>query len=52
MAWSSLVEGGEGSYLPNCQTILDIAFYTPPLFFVSLKAQQLTTWADTSLHLP
>ena len=24
-AWSSLVEGGEGSYLPNCQTNLVIA---------------------------
>ena len=23
--WSSLVEGGEGSYLPNCQTTLVIA---------------------------
>ena len=35
--WSSLVEGGEGSYLPNCQTNLVIA---------------LTTWADTSFHIP
>ena len=26
-AWSSLVEGGEGSYLPNCQTTLVIALY-------------------------
>ena len=24
-AWSSLVEGGEGLYLPNCQTTLAIA---------------------------
>ena len=24
-AWSSLVEGGEGLYLPNCQTTLVIA---------------------------
>ena len=26
--WSSLAEGGEGSYLPNCQTNLVIAIYT------------------------
>ena len=25
LAWTSLVEGGEGSYLPNCQTNLVIA---------------------------
>ena len=32
-AWSSLVEGGEGSYLPNCQTNLVIALYKLSLFF-------------------
>jgi len=31
--WSSLVEGGEGSYLPNCQTNLVIALYTLSLMF-------------------
>ena len=25
VSWSSLIEGGEGSYLPNCQTTLVIA---------------------------
>ena len=32
-AWSSLVEGGEGSYLPNCQTILVIVLDALFLFF-------------------
>ena len=32
-AWSSLVEGGEGLYLPNCQTNLAIALYALILFF-------------------
>ena len=27
-SWSSLVEGGEGQYLPKCQTNLVIALYT------------------------
>ena len=31
--WSSLVEGGEGSFLPNCQTNLVIALYTLSLLF-------------------
>ena len=31
--WSSLVEGGEGLYLPNCQTILVIASCTLSLLF-------------------
>ena len=34
--WSSLVEGGEGSYLPNCQTNLVIALYTLSLLFGKL----------------
>ena len=33
-AWSSLVEGGEGSYLPNCQTTLVIALDALFLLFV------------------
>ena len=33
ITWSSLVEGGEGSYLPNCQTNLAIALYTLSLLF-------------------
>ena len=32
-AWSSLVEGGEGLYLLNCQTILVIALYALSLLF-------------------
>ena len=31
--WSSLVEGGEGLYLPNCQTNLVFALYTLSLLF-------------------
>ena len=31
--WSSLVEGGEGSYLPNCQTTLVIALDSLSLLF-------------------
>ena len=32
-AWSSLVEGGKGSYLPNCQTTLVIALDALSLLF-------------------
>ena len=32
-SWSSLVEGGEGSYLPNCQANLVIALNTLSLLF-------------------
>ena len=32
-SWSSLIEGGEGLYLPNCETNLVIALYTPSLLF-------------------
>ena len=32
-AWSSLVEGGEGSHLPNCQTNLVIALDALSLLF-------------------
>ena len=32
-AWSSLVEGDEGSYLPNCQTNLVIALHALFLLF-------------------
>ena len=32
-SWSSVVEGGEGSYLPNCQTNLVIALDTLSLLF-------------------
>ena len=32
--WSSLVEGGEDSYLPDCQTNLVIALYTLSLLFL------------------
>ena len=31
--WSSLVEGGECFYLPNCQTTLDIALDALSLLF-------------------
>ena len=44
---SSLVEGVEGLYLPNCQTNLVIALYTLSLLFFKLKTQHLITWADT-----
>ena len=31
--WGSLVQGGEGLYLPNCQTNLVIDLYTLSLLF-------------------
>ena len=40
--WIALVEGGEGSYLPNCQTNLVIALYRT-------QTQQLTTWAPRAI---
>ena len=49
---SSSVEGSEGLFLPNCQTNLVIALYTLTLLFFKFKTQQLTPWADISLHLP
>ena len=33
IAWSSLVEGAEGLYLPNCETNFVIALYTLSLLF-------------------
>ena len=45
--WSSLVEGGEGSYLPNCQTTLVIVFDALFLLFCIFT----NTTADMSLHL-
>ena len=32
-AWSSLVEGDDGSYLPNCQSNLVIALHALSLLF-------------------
>ena len=34
--WTSVVEGDEGSYLPNCQTNLLIALYKLSLLFCKL----------------
>ena len=50
-AWSSLVEGGEGSYLPNCQTTLVIALDALFLLFCIFINTTAYHWADTSLHL-
>ena len=36
IAWSSLVEGAEGLYLPNCETNFVIALYTLSLLFSKL----------------
>ena len=33
LPWSSLVEGDEGLYMPNCQTNLVIAIHAPSLLF-------------------
>ena len=35
--WSSLIEGGEGSYLPNCQTTLVIALDGSLLFCIFIN---------------
>ena len=41
----TLVEGGEGSYLPNCQTNLVIALYTlSPLLFCKFKDTTAYQW--------
>ena len=50
-SWSSLVEGGEGSYLPNCQTNLVIALYTLSLLFckfINTKAYHLGRYEPSS----
>ena len=39
-AWSSLVEGGKGTYLPNGQTYLVIALFTLSLLFIVLQVHE------------
>ena len=50
--WSSLVEGDEGSYLPNYQSNLAIALYALSLLFCIFVNTTAYHCADTSLHLP
>ena len=48
---SYLVEGGEGSYLPNCQTNLVIALYTQSLLFckfINTTAYHLSRYKPSS----
>ena len=43
--WSSLVEGGEGWYLPNCQTNLVIALlYTASIVLLVLLPRKTVFW--------
>ena len=49
--WSSFVEGGEGSCLPNCQTNLVIAPYTLSLLFckfINTTAYHLSRYNPSS----
>ena len=50
--WSSLVEGVEGSYLPNCQTTLVIVLDALSLLFCIFINTTAYHLANTSLHLP
>ena len=50
-AWSSFVEGDEGSYLPNCQSNLVISLDTLFLLFCIFINTTAFHWADTSNHL-
>ena len=56
--WSSLVEGGEGLYLPNCQTNLVFALHAPSLLFwhfVNTTAYHLGRYkpsSPVSCHAP
>ena len=56
--WSSLVEGGEGSYLPNCKTNFVIALYTLSLLlfkFINTTAYHLGRFkpsSPVSCHAP
>ena len=49
-SWSSLVEGGEGSYLPNCQTNLVTALCTLSLLFkfINTTAHHLVRYERSS----
>ena len=49
---SSMVEGDEGSYLPNCQSNLVIALDELSLLFCIFINTAAYNWADISLHLP
>ena len=51
-AWRSLVEGDEGSYMPNCQSSLVIVLHAMTLLFCDFKTTTAYLWTDTSLHLP
>ena len=49
--WSSLVEGDESLYLPNCQSNLVIAFDALSPLFCIFTNTTAYHWADKSLHL-
>ena len=46
--WTSLVEGDEGSYLPNCQSNLIIFLHTSFLLFCSFINTKVYLWAEMS----
>ena len=43
MLWISLHEGNEGSYVPNCQTNLDVVFQEQSLMFFTLHKHNSLT---------
>ena len=50
IAWSSLVEGGEAPYLPNCQTTLVIALCVTPLSLTEkFRHQKIWQFRDQNL---
>ena len=49
---SSLVEGDEGLYLPNCQSNLVIVVYALSLLFCNLINTTAYSWADIGLQMP
>ena len=51
-SWRSLAERDEVLYLTNCHTNLVLALHALSLLFWHFINTTLTTWADTSLHLP
>ena len=49
-AWISLVEGGEGLYLPNCQSNLIIALHALTLLVFYLHNHNSLPFSDFIYH--
>ena len=49
--WSPFEVGDKGTYRPYGQTSLDVAMRCSFTIICIVYKQQLTAWADTSLHL-